>query len=226
MENLHYIQMEVLRYLLFKNSASFTELNSKQYDSEVLSYHLKKLTQLGYVERNGRLYSITQKGLSYAAQIQIETNSLGERVKLSIISMIVDGDKLLVIKRKKAPLLNKICFIAGKVQIRESSALTAVRETKEESGLVVLDPQYIFAFRQIVYDKKGNFLLDNTFHVFKSTKYTGDIEETEESYPFWITKKDLEASTEKGFGVSELYSLLLNPPKSGYGEYVFEIDEL
>lgn len=168
MDNLHFVQMSILKSLLFKSKALFSEFNYSQTDSEVLSYHLRVLTKSGYIEKdNEGFYMLTTKGKQFAADIDVDTSMVSSRAKLSVLVTAVDASsgkpKYLLVKRLKAPLLNHACFIAGKVKYGEAASLTAKRELFEESGLIANEVEYRCFHRQFVYNAEGEFLKDNAF---------------------------------------------------------------
>ena len=86
----------------------------------------------------------------------------------------------------------------------------AVRETKEETGIEVLDP--VFA---------GTILFDNSerefsdlknpddflVYMFAGTKYEGELKETNEGKPLWVPKGDLIFYTDN-MGDRKMYSWL------------------
>ena len=152
MESLHYIQMQILKELLFKSNATFKDLNIKNLDTEHISYHLRKLRQTGLIFQSEKgKYNLTTLGKQFAADIDVDKNKIEERAKLSVLCIVTrqhnEKKKILVIRRKKAPLKGTLCFIAGKIRYGDSAEETAKREVLEESGIKILNPQFLCFFR-------------------------------------------------------------------------------
>jgi len=226
MDNLHYIQMSILKSMLFKPKAVFSDFEYSKTDSEVLAYHLKSLIGMDFLQKDSQgYYLLTQKGKQFAADIDIDTTLISSRAKLSIIVTALDesGDetKYLFIKRLKAPLLNHACFIAGKVKYGEAASLTAKRELFEESGLIAKEIEYRCFHRQFVYDTKGEFLKDNAFCMFIVKSFEGEVKPTLEAEPFWATEKELKNLEMKAYDLDDLFSILKNPPADRFLEKDF-----
>ncbi len=226
MDNLHYVQMTILKQLLFKQKVSFGELIIPGVDSETLSYHLRSLIKHSYIEKdNNGLYSLTLEGKKYAAEIDVETSLISSRAKLSILVTAIDeseGDpKYLLIKRLKEPLFGQACFIAGKVKYGEPSASTAKRELFEESGLTANEVEFVCFHRQFVYNQDNEFLKDNSFCMFVVKNFSGEIKSTEEAEPFWVNKDEFYKLTNKAYDLEDLFEIMTNPPKEKFIEKDF-----
>lgn len=235
MENLHYVQMKVLRDLLFTDSKSFSELNDLHLGSEQFSYHLKQLIDQKLVSKDieGR-YSLTNEGKAYAQNIDINSNTLEERPKLSVLNVITrevttsTGEKsneILVIERLKAPLKNKLCFIAGKVKYGDSTIDTAKREAMEEAGIRLLNPEYKCLVRQFIYNTEYKLLSDTAFCVIYSTEIQGVVKETEEAKPLWLNENEFNNHKGLAFGILDFYTIATNPPKEGFIEKKYITNE-
>jgi 8-oxo-dGTP pyrophosphatase MutT (NUDIX family) len=222
--------MSILRTLLFKQTASFSELNVNNSDSEAMAYHLKTLAKQDLISKdeNG-IYSLTQKGKQYSADIDVDTSMISSRAKLSILVTAVDRtqneDRYLLIRRLKSPLYGAACFIAGKVRYGEAASLTAVRELEEESGLVASTAEFVCFHRQFVFNSQQEFLKDNAFCMFMITDFTGSLKATPEADPFWVSKMEFEKLTNKAYDLDDLFGLMTNPPASRFIEKEFVTQE-
>lgn len=74
----------------------------------------------------------------------------------------------------------------GKVEGGESILECAIRETKEEGGIGILDPVYIgkILFKFLDSDEQ-----DHEVYFFKVTKYSGEPVETDEMKPIWFDQR-------------------------------------
>ena len=76
----------------------------------------------------------------------------------------------------------------GGVEENESILDCAIRETKEECGVTILDPAYVgkILFKFLDSDEQ-----DHEVHFYKVTKYDGEPIETEEMKPSWFEQDKL-----------------------------------
>lgn len=77
--------------------------------------------------------------------------------------------------------------VGGKIQIGETALKAAFRETKEEIGLKVLDPEHIGTLVFIFEDVAPGELASTTVELFKATQWEGEPQETEEMRPHWFS---------------------------------------
>jgi len=218
--------MTILRNLLFKQSLGFGELNIHDVDSETLSYHLRSLIKQNLIQKDdNNIYSLTQYGKQYSADIDVETSLISSRAKLSILVMAIDESstepKYLFIKRLKSPLFGQSCLIAGKVKYGEPASITAKRELEEESGLIANNVEFVCFHRQFVFSKEKEFLKDNAFCMFIVKDFSGEVRPTEEAEPFWVTKSEFDKLTNKAYDLTDLFSIMTNPPINHFVEKEF-----
>jgi 8-oxo-dGTP diphosphatase len=95
---------------------------------------------------------------------------------------VIDGDRILLIRKKRGLGAGKINGPGGRIEPGESPAECAVRELHEEVGLVVREPrpcgEHHFQFTD------GYSL---HVHVFASSEFEGAIIETDEAIPMWVS---------------------------------------
>ncbi len=70
-------------------------------------------------------------------------------------AIILDGDKILLEKRKNAPSKGKWSVPGGLVELGESVEQAVIREVKEETGLEVIEPRFVDIVDHISLDEKG-----------------------------------------------------------------------
>jgi len=87
---------------------------------------------------------------------------------------IVDGDRVLLIKRAFAPYQGLWTLPGGRREPNESPAETAMREVKEELGLVIMDPLHVET--QALESAKASWRLA----VFVTGKFAGSITASDE----------------------------------------------
>jgi 8-oxo-dGTP diphosphatase len=93
---------------------------------------------------------------------------------------LLDGDRVLLIRKKRGHGAGKINGPGGKIDAGETPLQSALRETAEETGIEVLSATLAAEFR----------FLDLTSlqwygYVFVAKEWRGRLTETEEADPFW-----------------------------------------
>jgi 8-oxo-dGTP diphosphatase len=99
--------------------------------------------------------------------------------------MIVSGDKVLVIDRKK-PDWPGVTFPGGHVEKEESFVESVIREVYEETGLTIENPV-------LCGTKQFQTGVDVRYVVlfYKATRFSGELKSSSEGEVFWIDRKDL-----------------------------------
>lgn len=111
--------------------------------------------------------------------MQVDWTNWQPTVRATLM-FICDGDKVLLIRKKRGFGMGKINGPGGKLDPGETELECAVRETQEELGVNALDAE-----------KRGElwfqFVDGMAMHVavFHSLRHEGDAIETEEAAPLW-----------------------------------------
>jgi len=109
---------------------------------------------------------------------------MNEIVEFTNLCMVRDGDRVLVIDRKKEDWPG-ITFPGGHVEAGESFTEAVIREVKEETGLRIAYPQ-ICGMKDWVEDGIRYVVL-----FYKSEKFEGDLISSEEGKVWWEDLKEL-----------------------------------
>lgn len=194
---IHSIQAEILRILLFKPTARFSQLNRQKITSDHFNFHLKRLLESDLIKKNksGR-YFLTAKGKEFANRFDTQRITLERQAKVGVLICAIKTDnkikKYLVQQRLKQPSFGYHGFITGKVRWGETILEAASREFGEETGL---EAQFSFAGveHKIDYSKDKQLLEDKFFFIVRANKTRGGLTESfEGGRNFWFSKKEID----------------------------------
>lgn len=113
-----------------------------------------------------------------------------ERVVLTNMCMVCQGDKILVQERVD-PHWSGICFPGGHVEEGESFVESVKREVFEETGLEIVAPM-LCGVKQWT-QRNGEYRYIVFF--YKTNQFKGEIKDSKEGRVFWIDRKDLKNFT-------------------------------
>ena len=113
-----------------------------------------------------------------------------ERVVLTNMCMVCQGDKILVQERVDSKW-SGICFPGGHVEEGESFVESVKREVLEETGLEIVAPM-LCGVKQWT-QRNGEYRYIVFF--YKTNQFKGEIKDSKEGRVFWIDRKDLKNFT-------------------------------
>ena len=113
-----------------------------------------------------------------------------ERVVLTNMCMVYQGDKILVQERVDTHW-SGICFPGGHVEEGESFVESVKREVFEETGLEIVAPM-LCGVKQWT-QRNGEYRYIVFF--YKTNQFKGEIKDSKEGRVFWIDRKDLKNFT-------------------------------
>lgn len=171
---LHYIQKKIIKRLLEKKEARYSELKDEKIEGNLFSYHLKGLLRKGYIIHKKELYSLSSEGKHLVSRLSLE--NLDERIQPVIVTTIIiqkkDGEYLLY-RRKKEPFFDHVCFPYGKIHLDEPIEEAAERELREKTGYTT-KLNHRGDVYMTVHDK--NELISQTLHhIFTGSKLKEEI---------------------------------------------------
>lgn len=210
MQELHNIQMLILRQLLFKRSARFSELNIKGLSTDHFSYHINTLIDLGLINKTEGKYSLTSLGKEYANTMDTDQVQIEKQPKVGVLIIpykYIKGRKYLLIQeRTKEPFFGYHGFLTGKVRFGEKIQETAKRELKEEAGLDCNN----YVVKNIFHDhvitvKDGKLAEDKIFFITLARNPKGKLISTENGKNSWITEEEFFKLKKKYYNEDEIY---------------------
>jgi len=99
---------------------------------------------------------------------------------------VLRGDDVLLIRKKRGLGAGKVSVPGGKIEPGESPAGSALRETREEVGLVAAKPEMM---GELSFQFADGLALHCT--VFQTRDFNGTPVETDEAAPFWCPAADI-----------------------------------
>jgi len=111
--------------------------------------------------------------------------SRSEKVILTVLCMVYDGDKILLQDRIKGGWQG-LTFPGGHVEKKESFVKAIVREVYEETGLTITQPK-ICGIKQFQTKEEERFVVV----LFKTNHFSGVLTSSEEGEMQWAKRDDL-----------------------------------
>ena len=228
----HTAQIAILRHLLFCTEAGFAAIQKKtKLTSDHFNFHIKKLIDESYVQKQGKYYSLTRKGKEYANRMDTDEHEIEKQPKVSIvIALERQGEnnrrEFLFQQRKKNPYYDFWGRASGKIRWGETVIEAARRELKEETGLEA-PLEYKLLYHKRDYDKEtGELLEDKVFLCVHSDEYAGDfIEEFEGGINRWMTMEELLAQPRRFVSIDDMQELIDNGEHFVEREFYYDESE-
>lgn len=132
----HRVQKRILENLLFKQSATFSQLNNVHLDNNHFNFHLRHLVDSKLIEKKDKLYMLTVKGMELAGRLDTQKKDFTFQPKIGVCIFVEDKNKgVLLGKRLKDPGAGKYNFFTRKVEFGKSIHETANECLEYETGL-------------------------------------------------------------------------------------------
>ncbi|MDB5165126.1 MAG: putative hydrolase [Candidatus Saccharibacteria bacterium] len=213
--NAHPIQVTILRHLLFVPSAGFADIQrATDLTSDHFTFHIKKLIDEGYVEKDDKSYKLSRKGKEYANRMDTDENEIEKQPKVSVVIVLermnnAGQRESLYQQRLKNPYYGFWGRLGGKMRWGESIVEAAKRELLEESGLGA-DFEYKILYHKRDFDTATDKLLeDKIFLCVKAINPRGElVVDFEGGHNEWLTREQFNAKTKTFSSVNEFDELL------------------
>ena len=177
---IHEAQTKILRELLFLPETNFAELQRVSgLESDHAKFHIKRLVELGYIDKEGSQYRLSVKGKEYANKLDTDAGVIERQPKVAVM-LVVERERggvkeYLLQQRRKHPYYGFWGSPTGKIRWGESIHEAAIRELKEETNL-----EGSFEYRCIFHERvrhadTGEMVEDKIFHMMFCDNVRGEL---------------------------------------------------
>ena len=109
-----------------------------------------------------------------------------EQAIFTVLCMVSDGNGNILVEDRLDPDWPGICLPGGHVEPGESFTAAAIRETFEETGLIMEDPR-LCGVKQFQTNDDARYVV----FFFKASRYHGTLRSSSEGEVFWISRDSL-----------------------------------
>ena len=109
-----------------------------------------------------------------------------EQAIFTVLCMVSDGNGNILVEDRLDPDWPGICLPGGHIEPGESFTASAIRETFEETGLVMEDPR-LCGVKQFQTNDDARYVV----FFFKASRYHGTLRSSSEGEVFWISRDSL-----------------------------------
>lgn len=109
-------------------------------------------------------------------------------------AIIIEGGRVVLVKRGHAPLQGKWSIPGGVLEIGETLRKAAVREALEETGLVVEPGELLGVFERVIPDEQGKMRYHYVLIDFLCRRFEGELVAGDDALEVrWFRREELAA---------------------------------
>ncbi|MFZ1301623.1 MAG: NUDIX hydrolase [Candidatus Microsaccharimonas sp.] len=183
------IQNHIISKLKNADVLRYRDLKPDNTANDLFNYHLKALTQKGFVQKNDAGYTLSESGQAYVADVyhtsDPQLNRLFKINVITIVSRVVNGELEIATQRRNSqPSHGLVDVMGGTILKGEDLLAGATRKLKDETGLQATFTLLGFEKRRLY--KKGELFSDVLFPICYADAYSGELISTEFGENFWL----------------------------------------
>lgn len=212
MKQLHEIQLNILRDLLFTDGSKYSDLKPLDMENSQFVFHLEKLQENGLIKKDEAAYGLTDLGKEYANRIDTDIVQIPVQAKVTTVLCAVNEStkEYLIYKRLKNPFYGCLGFPTEKPKWGEKLSDAAKRGLKEEVNLD--GSPILFAIRHYrVFLPDLKLVEDKIMHAYFFKNPNGIISSNLEGDYVWVSEKELEKFVQPSLiEFKEFYDAFIN----------------
>ena len=137
-------------------------------------------------------------------------------IELTNMCLIYDDHRVLVQQKTDSEYEGALIFPGGHVEADESLRDSIIREIKEETGLIIFNPQPC-GFKDWIEEDGTRYLV----LLYKTNQFEGEIKSSKEGRVFWLEREEL-AKANFIWNTQELLKIF---ESDQYSEYFLRIED-
>jgi ADP-ribose pyrophosphatase YjhB (NUDIX family) len=127
-----------------------------------------------------------------AFDLQTMKREYPETPLVGVGAIIVEGDRVVLVKRGHAPLLGEWSIPGGLLEVGETVRAAAVREALEETGLTVEAGKLLGVYDRVIRDNGGRVLYHYVLIDFLCRRVSGELQAAGDAADVrWVTREEL-----------------------------------
>ena len=135
------------------------------------------------------------------------------KVELTNMCLVYDEEKVLVQEKKGTKYEGGLVFPGGHVEEGESLRESVIREIREETGLVIKNPQPC-GFKDWILEDGTRYIV----LLYKTDQFEGELKSSREGKVFWLDRNDI-SSANLIWNMRELLEIF---ESDQYSEFFFQ----
>lgn len=137
-------------------------------------------------------------------------------IELTNMCLVYNENSVLVQEKVGTKYKGGLVFPGGHVEDGESLRDSMVREIKEETGLTIYNPQPR-GFKDWIQEDGTRYIV----LLYKTNKYKGEIQSSDEGRVFWLDRKDIPTAN-LIWNMRELFEIFEGDE---YSEFFFKVED-
>ena len=187
------LRRAIILKLIHNPRLQFNELWAKQGESNLFTYHLKKLEDEGLVTKFDDGYGLTVEGKKLSAFIEGDTGGKAELPTPTVIVVPRKGNKILCQQRLKEPFYGVWGVVSGKINFGWNPLECAKRDLLEETGLTAHDATLRMIEFMKTYDNE-KLLHHHLMYFVEVSECSGELKvNTHKAHHEWLTPEEYKA---------------------------------